>query len=105
MPELHITTRDGNEATVSGNGELSVMEVIRDAGFDELQALCGGVCACATCHVYVDPEFAGMLPPLGDDESDLLDGSGHRTARSRLSCQVPFDDALNGLRVTIAPED
>jgi 2Fe-2S ferredoxin len=81
------------------------MEVIRENGFDELLALCGGCCSCATCHVYVDPEFADRLPPMSDDENDLLDSSDHRTERSRLSCQIPFSAGLAGLRVQIAPED
>lgn len=81
------------------------MEAIRDAGIDELLALCGGCCSCATCHVHVDPAFADRLPPMSEDESDLLDSSDHRRETSRLSCQVPLTDALAGLRVTIAPED
>lgn len=81
------------------------MEVIRDNGFDELLALCGGCCSCATCHVFVDPAYADRVEPISEDESDLLDSSGHRTAQSRLSCQVVVTPALDGLTVTIAPED
>ena len=105
MPTLVVVTRDGTEKSVEGEAGLSVMEVIRDAGFDELLALCGGCCSCATCHVLVDSEFVDRVPPMSEDENDLLDSSDHRTAESRLSCQIPFDDALDGLRVTIAPED
>lgn len=105
MPKLTVTTREGNESTVEGAAGLSVMEVIRDAGFDELLALCGGCCSCATCHVQVDPAFADKLPKMSEDENDLLDSSDHRTEYSRLSCQIPFDAALDGLRVTIAAED
>lgn len=103
--QLNITTRDGTEKTVEGEEGLSVMEVIRENGFDELLALCGGCCSCATCHVYVDPEFADKIGPLSADEDDLLDSSDHRTERSRLSCQIRFAAELQGLRVTIAPED
>ena len=81
------------------------MEVIRDAGFDELLALCGGCCSCATCHVFVDEAWADKLPPVGEDENDLLDSSSHRNATSRLSCQISMGADLDGLRVTIAPED
>lgn len=105
MPKLIVVTREGQESTVEGEAGLSVMEVIRDHGFDELLAMCGGCCSCATCHVYVDDTFAGELPAMSDDENDLLDSSDHRTGASRLSCQIPFSDALDGLRVTIAPED
>lgn len=105
MPKLIVVNREGEEQTVEGDAGLSVMEVIRDSGFDELLALCGGCCSCATCHVYVDPAFADSLPAMSEDENDLLDSSDHRNETSRLSCQVILGDATNGLRVTIAPED
>lgn len=105
MPKLVVVTRDGTERTVEGESGLSVMEVIRDAGFDDLLALCGGCCSCATCHVHVDPAFAGHVAKIGEDENDLLDSSGHRNDRSRLSCQIVFSPELDGLRVIIAPED
>ncbi len=105
MPNLIVVTRDGTERVVSGEAGLSVMEVIRDNGFDELLALCGGSCSCATCHVHVDPEFAAKLPKMGPDEDDLLDSSSDRDETSRLSCQIQFTSALDGLRVRIAAED
>ena len=105
MPKLTVITREGTESTVAGDAGLSVMEVIRDAGFDELLALCGGCCSCATCHVHVDPAFLDKLPKMSEDENDLLDSSDHRNEQSRLSCQIPFGPELDGLRVTIAPED
>ncbi|EQB07849.1 ferredoxin [Sphingobium quisquiliarum P25] len=105
MPKLIVVNRSGEEQAVEGDAGLSVMEVIRDNGFDELLALCGGCCSCATCHVYVDPAFAGKLPEISEDENDLLDSSDHRNETSRLSCQLTLNDDLDGLRVTIAPED
>nr|WP_087576125.1 2Fe-2S iron-sulfur cluster-binding protein [Sphingomonas sp. CDS-1] len=105
MPKLILTTREGTESAIMGSADISVMEVIRDAGVDELLALCGGCCSCATCHVHVDEDWLDKLPPMMEDENDLLDSSDHRSATSRLSCQLPFSDALDGLRVTIAPED
>ena len=105
MPKLTVVNRDGEERTVETASGVSVMEAIRDNGFDELLALCGGCCSCATCHVFVDDAFAGMLPAMSEDENDLLDSSDHRGAQSRLSCQLPFTDAMDGLRITIAPED
>ena len=105
MPQLIVVTRDGTEHVVEGEAGLSVMEVIRDNGFDELLALCGGCCSCATCHVHVDPDFAAKLPAMGVDEDDLLDSASDRDATSRLSCQIQFTPALDGLRVTIAAED
>ena len=105
MPKLIVVSRSGEETTVDAASGLTVMEAIRDNGFDELLALCGGCCSCATCHVHVDPAFADLLPAISEDEDDLLDSSSFRTATSRLSCQLPLTDALDGLKVQIAEED
>lgn len=105
MAKVIVVTRDGAEQAYDGDAGLSVMEVIRDNGVDELLALCGGCCSCATCHVYVDPAFAERLPAMSEDENDLLDSSDHRNEKSRLSCQLVLTDALDGLKVEIAPED
>ena len=105
MPKLIVTTRSGETREVEAQSGLTVMEAIRDNGFDELLALCGGCCSCATCHVHVDPEFAALLPPITADEDDLLDSSGDRDEYSRLGCQIPFTPDLDGLKVTIAQED
>ena len=105
MVTIHVKTRDGTPHEVQGQEGLSVMEVIRENGFDELLALCGGCCSCATCHVHVDPEFKDRLPRMSEDENDLLDSSNHRTGSSRLSCQLTVGPDLEGLRVQIAPED
>lgn len=105
MPSLFVTDREGRETEVNAEAGSSVMEIIRAHGFDDLLALCGGCCSCATCHVYVDQAFAALLPALGADENDLLEISDARTAASRLSCQIPFNASLAGLRVTIAPPD
>ena len=105
MPKLIVTKRDGDVVELNGDSGLSVMEVIRDGGLDQLLALCGGCCSCATCHVHVDPEFAEKIAPMGEDENDLLDSSDHRNETSRLSCQIPFTADLDGLKVRIAEED
>ncbi|MEO0062522.1 MAG: hypothetical protein RLZZ08_1082 [Pseudomonadota bacterium] len=105
MPKLTVVTRNGEERTIDADAGLTVMEAIRDNGFDELLALCGGCCSCATCHVHVDPAFADLLPAMTEDEDDLLDSSDDRDATSRLSCQIPLTDAMDGLKVRIAAED
>ena len=105
MPSLFVTTRAGRTRDLVVEQGRSVMEAIRQAGIDDLLALCGGSCSCATCHVYVDDAFIDRLPPIGDGENDLLDFSDHRAENSRLSCQIPVTSALDGLRLTIAPED
>ncbi len=105
MPKLIVVNRAGDETEVDVADGLTVMEAIRDNGFDELLALCGGCCSCATCHVHVDPAFKDRLPAMSEDEDDLLESSDHRDENSRLGCQVPFTATLDGLRVTIAQED
>ncbi len=105
MPQLNIVGHDGESKAVEAKNGFSVMEVIRDNGFDELLALCGGCCSCATCHVYVEDAYIEKLPAMSEDENDLLDTSSNRTPSSRLSCQLPVSDAIDGMTVTIAPED
>lgn len=105
MPEITVVTREGQHHQLALRPGLTLMETIRDGGVDELLALCGGCCSCATCHVHVDPTFADRLPPMSDDENDLLESSDHRDATSRLSCQIRLTLALDGLRVSIAAED
>jgi 2Fe-2S ferredoxin len=104
MPQITVINQAGEESTIDAPTGRTLMEVIRDNGFDELLALCGGCCSCATCHVHIDPAF-GDLPKMSEDENDLLDSSDHRNGESRLSCQIPVTDAMEGLRVTIAQED
>lgn len=105
MPKLHVTDRHGEERTLESAGGKSVMQVIRESGFGDIAAVCAGVCSCSTCHIYVDPAFADRLPPMSGDEDDLLEITGTRTENSRLACQVKFADDLDGLAVTVAPED
>lgn len=105
MTQITIVTRSGDAQEIAAETDHSLMECIRDAGIDELLALCGGSCSCATCHVFVGADFIDRLPILGDDENDLLDGSDYRQPSSRLSCQIKVTPALHGMTVTIAPEE
>ena len=105
MPTIHVTGREGEEKAITVDNGISVMEAIRDNGFDELLALCGGCCSCATCHVHVDAAFTEKLPAISEDEDDLLESSDHRNEHSRLSCQIELTDDLDGLKVIIADED
>jgi len=104
MPKLVVTNREGETSEIEVEDGLTVMEAIRDNGFDELLALCGGCCSCATCHVKIEGAD-GKLPEMSEDEDDLLESSDHRGEGSRLSCQIPLTAELDGLKVTIAPED
>ncbi|SVC40479.1 uncharacterized protein METZ01_LOCUS293333 [marine metagenome] len=79
------------------------MEIIRDAGLD-IEAACGGCCACATCHVYISSEWIKKLKQIDDDEESMLDQAFHVTNNSRLGCQLEYSEDLNGMELTLAPE-
>ena len=104
MPKIIVTDRDGQTTDFEAETGLSIMENLRDNDYP-IAAICGGCCSCATCHVHIDPAQLDKLPAMSEDEDDLLESSDHRAANSRLSCQIPFTAELDGLRVTIAPED
>ncbi|MDG1708638.1 MAG: 2Fe-2S iron-sulfur cluster-binding protein [Emcibacteraceae bacterium] len=105
MPEIIVTTRENDEVKLEVEVGISVMENLRDGGVDEILAACGGCCSCATCHVYVSEEWMDRTGDISEDENDLLDFSDCRQKNSRLSCQINMSDELNGMRVTVAPED
>lgn len=105
MTKIEIITREGDRLSVEADSDNSLMEVIRDNGVDEMLALCGGQLSCATCHIHVEEAYLDRLPPMSDYEDDLLDSSDHRRAGSRLSCQIPCDPGLDGIMVTVAPEN
>ncbi|MFV3130439.1 2Fe-2S iron-sulfur cluster-binding protein [Niveispirillum sp. KHB5.9] len=105
MPTIIATDRDGQEHALAAKAGLSLMENLRDNDLD-VAAICGGCCSCATCHVYVDADWLGALDPQAMDERELVQDSAHfRDGVSRLSCQIRVTDRLDGLRVTLAPED
>ena len=105
MAQVFVTDRSGNEEAIDIHPGETLMQVLSNAGITDLLALCGGVCACATCHVYIQQDPKGNLPELGEDEDALLDGTTYRQENSRLSCQIRLTDAHDGLRAVIAPED
>lgn len=102
---IHVTDVAGTTREIAGDIGTSLMEIIKAAGIDDIPAFCGGVCSCASCHVVISPDFAGLLPAMSEDEADLLDGSAHRAEGSRLSCQVKASSELDGLCLTIAPQE
>jgi len=105
MPTINVTTRNGETRAVEATLGNSIMENLRDGGIDEILALCGGCLSCATCHVFVDDQWLDRLPAISEDEDDLLDSSDARQANSRLSCQLPLTEELDGIKVRVAPED
>jgi 2Fe-2S ferredoxin len=104
MALLRVIDRDGQEHQVEAKTGLKVMETLRELDYG-VAAICGGMCSCATCHVYIDPEWQARLPAPMSDERELLTELAHTQDNSRLSCQIELTAELTGLRVTIAPDE
>src|SRR5512140_2060229 len=104
MALLRVVDRDGVEHEVDAKTGLKVMETLRELDYG-VAAICGGMCSCATCHVWVDDGWVARLPAKQGDEQELLQELPGYKAQSRLSCQVQFTPALSGLKVTIAPDE
>jgi 2Fe-2S ferredoxin len=104
MARMIVVDRDGKEHEIEAKTGLKVMEILRELDYG-VAAICGGLCSCATCHVYVDETWIGRLPKRQSDELELLNElPDFREATSRLSCQIDFTDALSGLKVTVAAD-
>jgi 2Fe-2S ferredoxin len=104
MARMIVVDRDGKEHEVETKSGLKVMEILRELDYG-VAAICGGLCSCATCHIFVDEPWGSRLPKPQSDEAELLrELSDYKEGASRLSCQVDFTDALDGLKVTIAPD-
>jgi ferredoxin, 2Fe-2S len=104
MPSIVVVDRDGQEHTVEAKSGLKLMETLRELDYG-IAAICGGMCSCATCHVYVDDAWLTRLPAAMSDERELLSELSHYRNTSRLSCQVEMTDALAGIKVKIAPDE
>ena len=102
MSILRVTTCDGLSKNMPGRAGLSITEILRDNGVDEVLAMCDGRCSCATCHVYVDKDQFASLTLMSDDENDLLESLNERQGNSRLAYQVPWSNDLDELHATIA---
>jgi ferredoxin, 2Fe-2S len=99
---IHLIEASGREHAIKGRTGKSLMQAAVDAGIDGIAADCGGSLTCATCHVFVDGEWAARLPPPRSDESDMLEMTATpREAGSRLSCQIELQPGLDGLRVRL----
>ena len=105
MAKMVVTDQGGHLHEVEGRVGLKIMETLREFDYG-VTAICGGLCSCATCHVLVDPDWMSRLPPPQSDEKDLLvELQSYDPDRSRLSCQVDFTEALDGLPQRVAPEE
>lgn len=98
---IHVADRDGSLHRLPALEGWSVMEIVKDAGLP-LKAECGGALACATCHLYVDADWADRVPPKSAEEEAMLDQAFDLRAESRLSCQILMTDELDGLVVALA---
>ena len=103
MAKIHVTDREGRAHELEATKGWSVMEIIRENDLP-IEAACGGCCACATCHVYVEENWLSKLKTADDEEDRMLDEAYQVQENSRLSCQLTFSDELDGLKVTLAPE-
>lgn len=103
MAQIYVTDTKGKKAVIDIKDGSTLMQTITGAGFDDLLAICGGMCSCATCHVYIDEDRLSDLPGMSIDEQELLSVSEHSHSNSRLACQLRMTDEMDGLRVTIAP--
>ncbi|MGI8706412.1 MAG: 2Fe-2S iron-sulfur cluster-binding protein [Sphingomicrobium sp.] len=105
MASVRVTRRNGNTQAVECRPGKSLMLNLKKGGIDDIAAICGGCASCGTCHVHVAEDWLDRLPAMQSDEDITLSFSDWRQANSRLSCQIPVTDSLDGLCVTVAPED
>ena len=105
MPKLVVKNRDGETLSVEAQSGISLMENIRDLE-ESVDAICGGLCSCATCHVFIESDWQARLHPRSYEESMLLENSRNfDEARSRLSCQILMSESLDGLTLEVAPSE
>lgn len=102
--KIYVTDPDGAEHALEAIAGWRVMEIIREHGLP-IRAECGGACACATCHVHIDPAWVEKIPPVREEEDYMLDDVFDRQPSSRLSCQIIMDERLDGLKLRLARAD
>ena len=100
--KIIVTDERGETRDITIEPGITALEAMQDAKIPVL-AQCGGSCACATCHVYVNSDWIAKLPEPSEDEAAMLDGAFDVTDASRLSCQIELTDELDGLQLTLAP--
>lgn len=102
MPKIIYHARDGKVHEVEVDTGYTVMEGAIDNNVPGIVAECGGACACATCHSYIDDNWLEKLPPMEDMEDAMLESAQDRRENSRLTCQIEVTDELDGLVVNVA---
>ena len=103
MGIIKVKDRDGQIHELRADTGSTIMEIIRDAGLD-IEAACGGCCACATCHVYITNNRIEKLNSIDDDEESMLDQAFDVKKNSRLGCQIEYIDEMDGMELALAPE-
>ena len=101
--KIKVIDRDGNKHELEGDSNSTLMEILRDAGLD-IEAACGGCCACATCHVYINEKWIKKISSKDDDEESMLDQAFDVRNTSRLSCQINLSEELDGIELELAPD-
>ncbi len=101
MVKITFVQHNNAEITVDGIAGMTVMETAVKNQVPGIDADCGGACACATCHVYVAPEWQEKVGKRNPMEEDMLDFAFDVRDNSRLSCQIKLSDGIDGLRVTV----
>ncbi len=101
--KIRVTDRDGNKHELEGDSNSTLMEILRDAGLD-IEAACGGCCACATCHVYINDKWLEKISSKDEEEESMLDQAFDVRNTSRLSCQISLSEELDGMELELAPE-
>jgi 2Fe-2S ferredoxin len=105
MPQITYVQADGARRTIEVAVGANVMRTAIEHDVPGIVAECGGACACATCHVYVDAQFLPQLPLMNEIEDEMLESAvSPRRGESRLSCQLVVKSGLETLVVTIPPE-
>ena len=104
MAKIHFVDHSGEKRTIEVENGATVMEAAIRNAVPGIEAECGGACACATCHVYVEDGWFEKLNPPSPEELDMLDMALAVEPNSRLSCQIPINAKTDGIKVTIAPE-
>ena len=101
--KIRVIDQDGNKHELEGDSNSTLMEILRDAGLD-IEAACGGCCACATCHVYINDKWLQKISSKDDDEESMLDQAFDVRNTSRLSCQISLSEDLDGIELELAQE-
>ena len=101
MPKIVFNEPGGARREIAAPAGITLMEAARQLGIAGVVAQCGGACACATCHVYIDPAWLGKLEPREDMEEGMLEIAWEPRGNSRLSCQIHVTADLDGLVVTV----